>query len=69
MQKLAWISSSCFKNQRLGLADGLLHCQDANEMIANPQVIAFCLNIRVRNLEVEELPASPDGPQCAICRN
>src|SRR5271166_743241 len=46
-----------FQNQRLGLADGFLHCQDANNMIANPQVVAFCFDIRVRYLVIEELAA------------
>jgi len=44
--------------QRFRLADRFFDREDSDEVIANPQMIAFGFNIRIGNLVIEEMAAS-----------
>src|SRR5580658_7072668 len=43
------------EHQRSCFGDSLLHRQDANDVVANSQMMAFGLNVRVDDLVVEKL--------------
>jgi hypothetical protein len=66
---LAGIFKQRVEHQRPRLGDGLLHGQHADEVIADAQMIALGLDVRVDHLVVEKLRVTAACPQCASRRS